>query len=281
MAETVGVSKSQVSRETIEAGERLLKDLAERDLSGLELLAVWIDGIQLGAHHVICVVGVDARGKKHVLGLREGATENAAGATALLEELVRRGLDPARPRRFVIDGSKALRSAIDTVFGADQLVQRCRNHKQRNVTSHLPNDQHDQALATMRAAFKLEAAEGMAQLQQDASWLEREGPGAAASLREGLEEMFTVSRLGLTGALRRCLGTTNLIDNGHSAARERMHRVKNWRSGEMALGWTAASFEAASKGFRRIMGYQDLGLLKAVLDERHRDRQLAGQAAAG
>jgi transposase-like protein len=281
MAETVGVSKSQVSREAIGAGERLLEELAERDLSGLELLAVWIDGLQLGEHHVICAVGVDAKGSKHVLGLREGATENAAVAKALLEDLVRRGLAPARPRLFVIDGSKALRSAIDAVFGADQPVQRCRNHKQRNVTSHLPKDQHDQALATMRAAFKLEAAEGIAKLEQYASWLEREWPGAAASLREGLEELFTVNRLGLTSSLRRCLGTTNLIDNGHSAARERMRRVKHWRSGEMALRWAAASFEAASKGFRRIMGYKDLWMLKAVLDERGRDEQLARRPAAG
>ena len=120
-----------------------------------------------------------------------------------------------------------------------------------------------------------------AKLQQYASWLEREWPGAAASLREGLDELFTVNRLGLTIALRRCLGTTNLIDNGHSAARERMHRVKNWQSGEMALRWTAASFEAASKGFRRIMGYKDIWMLKAILDERHRDGQLARRAVAG
>ncbi len=281
MAETVGVSKSQVSRETIEAGERLLKEMAERDLKGLELLAIWIDGLQLGGHHVICAVGVDAEGYKHVLGLREGATENAAVATALLEDLVRRGLDPARPRLFVIDGSKALRSAIGAVFGADQPVQRCRNHKPRNVTSHLPKGQHEQALATLRAAFKLEAAEGMAKLEQNASWLQREWPGAAASLREGLEELFTANRLGLTSSLRRCLGTTNLIDSGHSAARDRMRRVKNWQSGEMALRWTAASFEAASKGFRRIMGYKDLWILKAILDERERDKQLARQAVAG
>jgi hypothetical protein len=147
--------------------------------------------------------------------------------------------------------------------------------------SHLPKDQQAQALATLRAAFRLEAAEGITKLEQYASWLEREWPGAAASLREGLSELFTVNRLGLTGALRRCLGTTNLIDNGHSAARDRMRRVKNWQSGAMALRWTAAAFEAASKGFRRIMGYKDLWMLKAVLDERDRDRRLAQQAAAG
>jgi len=128
MAETVGVSKSQVSRETIEAGERLLKELAERDFSKHDILAVWVDGIQLGPYHVICAVGVDSAGHKHVLGLREGATENAEVAKALLEDLVARGLKSSRPRLFVIDGSKALRSAIDAVFGAENLVQRCRNH---------------------------------------------------------------------------------------------------------------------------------------------------------
>jgi transposase-like protein len=213
--------------------------------------------------------------------LREGATENAAVAKALLQELVCRGLDPARPRLFVIDGSKALRSAIDAVFGADQLVQRCRNQKQTNVVSHLPKDQHSQALATLREAVELEAAEGMAKLEQYASRLEREWPGAAASLREGLRELFAVNRLGLTSALRRCLGTANLIDNGHLAARDRMRRVRHWQSGEMALRWASASFEAASKGFCRIIAYKDLWMLEALLDERDRDKQLARQTAAG
>jgi putative transposase len=280
MAETVGVSKSQVSRETIEAGERLLKELAERDVSGLDILAVWIDGIQLGSHHVICAVGVDEKGHKHVLGLREGATENAVVAKGLLEDLVTRGLDPARRRLFVIDGAMALRTAIDAVFGGNTPVQRCRNHKIRNVVGHLPKDQHEQARATLKAAFKLDAPEGMAQIEQYATWLERDHPSAAASLREGLAELFTINRLGLPSKLRRCLGTTNLIDNGHSAARDRMRRVKNWQSGAMALRWTAAAFDAASQGFRRIMGYEHLWMLKAALDEPARDRSLVQQAVA-
>jgi putative transposase len=281
MAETVGVSKSQVSRETIEAGERLLKDLAERNFSGLDILAVWIDGIQLGSYHVICAVGVDAMGNKHVLGLREGATENAVVAQALLEDLVARGLDSKRRRLFVIDGAKALRTAIDVVFGSDTPVQRCRNHKVRNVTGYLPKDQHEQARSTLKAAFKLDAPEGTAKLEQYATWVERNHPHAAASLREGLDEMFTINRLGLPSKLRRCLGTTNLIDNGHSAARDRMRRVKHWQSGAMALRWTAAAFDAASKGFRRIMGHEHLWMLKAALDEPARDRSLVQQAVAG
>ena len=281
MAQTVGVSKSQVSRETIEAGERLLEDLARRDFSPLDLLAVWIDGVQLGSYHVICAAGVDDQGKKHLLGLREGATENAVVARALLEDLASRGLASKRRRLFVIDGSLALRNAIDLIFGAGTPVQRCRYHKLRNVLGHLPEAQHDQAKATLKAAFKLDAKDGTAQLEKYATWLARDWPGAASSLREGLDEMFTINRLGLPSELRRCLGTTNLIDNGHSALRERVRRVKNWQNGAMALRWAAVAFDAIGKGFRRIMGYKHLWMLKAALDEPSRDRSLVDQARAG
>jgi putative transposase len=281
MAETVGVSKSQVSRETIEAGERLLKELAERDFSKRDILAVWIDGIQLGSYHVICAVGVDDAGNKHVLGMREGATENAEVAKSLLEDLVARGLDPKRRRLFVIDGSKALRAAIDPIFGESPPVQRCRNHKLRNVLGHLPETQHEQAKATLKAAFKLDADEGTAKIEQYASWLEQEWPSAAASLREGLADLFTINRLGLPSELRRCLGTTNIIDNSHSALRDRVHRVKNWQSGLMALRWAAVALDAVSKGFRRIMGYKHLWMLKAALDEPSKDQSLVDQAKAG
>lgn len=267
MAETAGVSKSQVSREFIDAGERLLKELTERDFSNQTLLAIYVDGLQFGGYHVICAVGVDEQGHKHVLGFREGATENAAVATALLEDLVARGVSPFQKRLFVMDGWKALRKAIDQVFGAGTPVQRCRNHKVRNVLGHLPEEQRQQAKLTLQAAFKLEAAEGIARIEQYASWLEREWPSAAASLREGLDELFTINRLGLPSPLRRCLGTTNLIDNSHSAVRERTRRVKHWQNGAMALRWSAAAFAAASKNFRRIMGHQHLWMLKAALDD--------------
>ena len=281
MADEVGISKSQVSREFIDAGERLLKELAERDFSEKDLLVIYLDGVQFGPYHVICAVGVDADGHKHVLGFRAGATENAEVAKALLEELVARGVKPGRRRLFVIDGSRALRKAIDQVFGEHNPVQRCRNHKLRNVVGHLPKEQHDQARATLKAAFKLEADEGMAKIEQYASWLERDWPGAAASLREGITELFTINRLGLPASLRRCLGSTNLIDNSHSALRERTRRVKHWASGTMALRWAAASLEAASKNFNRIMGYQHLWMLTAALDEQAPDQQLAQEMKAG
>jgi len=278
---TVGVSKSQVSRATIEAGGRLLDDLAARDFSGLDFLAVWIDGIQLGPYHVICAAGVDDKGNKHVLGIREGATENAELAKALLEDLAARGVASKRRRLFVIDGALALRKAVDLVYGVGTPVQRCRNHKLRNVLGHLPQAQHDQAKSTLKAAFKLDAKEGKAKIEKYATWLERDWPSAAGSLREGLDEMFTINRLGLPSELRRCLGTTNLIDNGHSALRDRVRRVKHWQSGSMALRWAAVAFDAVSQGFRRIMGYKHLWMLKAALDEPSKDQSLAEQAKAG
>lgn len=281
MAEQVGVSKSQVSRENIEAGERLLKELAERDFGQQDLLIIYIDGLRFGDYVVVAAVGVDVSGQKHVLALREGATENAEVVKSLLEELVARGLKPGRRRLFVIDGAKALRAAIDQVYGANQPVQRCRQHKLRNVLGHLPKDQHDQARSTLKAAWKLAPAEGMAKLRQYAEWLERQWPSAAGSLREGLEEMFTVNRLELPAALRRCLCTTNLIDSTDSGVRQRTRRVTNWQSGSMVLRWAAAGFVETEKNYRRIMGYQQLWMLKAALDERREDPSFASERKCG
>ena len=268
MAETVGVSRSAVSRETTLASERVLEELMERRLDGWDLLVIYLDGIQFGDYHVLGAVGVDVEGKKHVLGVREGASENAEVARALLEDLVVRGVDTGRWRLFVLDGSKALRSALDQVFGRQHPVQRCRNHKVRNVVGHLPKELQAQARATMRAAWKLEAKEGEQKLDQFARWLERDHPSAAASLREGLGEMFTINRLGLPPRLRRCLTSTNLIDSTHSGVRQKTHRVTNWKNGTMALRWAASSFVETEKSYRKIIGHQDLWMLKAHLDDR-------------
>jgi len=284
MAQQVGVSKSAISREAIEAGERALRELAERRFDDTELLVIYIDGMRFGKYHVIAAVGVDASGAKHVLGLREGATENAAVVKELLADLVERGVKPAgveggRRRLFVIDGAKALRAAIDEVYGTHNPVQRCRNHKRRNVLDHLPRDQHDQARATLAAAWKLEPKEGMAKIEQYAQWLERDWPSAAGSLREGLAETFTVKRLGLPGSLCRCLNSTNLIDSSQSGVRQKTRRVTNWQNGQMALRWAASAFEATAKSFRKIMGHQQLWMLKAHLDERIDEHEAAGDVA--
>ncbi len=265
MAETVGVSRSSVSREAIEASEEELRGLCERRLDELELLILYLDGVIFGDHHVLVAVGVDERGRKYVLGIAEGASENRAVAKGLLEDLVRRGLKTDRKYLFVIDGSKALRAAIEAVFGAENPVQRCRHHKIENVMGYLPEHLKDQTKAALRAAFRLPAKEGIARLEKQADWLEREYPSAAASLREGLAEMFTVSRLGLSPSLSRCLVSTNVIESPHSGVRLRTRKVCRWRDGQMVLRWAAAALLLTEQNFRKIMGYRDLWMLKAVL----------------
>jgi transposase-like protein len=266
LAETVGVSKSSVSRAFTEQSAKEFKRLCERRFDDIELLIIYLDGLVFGEHHVICAVGVDADGKKHVLGLVEGASENGASATSLLEDLVERGVDPSRKYLFVIDGSKALRSGIRKVFGPKSPVQRCRNHKVKNVCDKLPDELADQVRSVMKAAYKLPYKEGISRLKQQAAWLEVHYPGAAASLLEGLEETFTINRLELPASLRRCLASTNIIESPYSGVRMRTRRVSRWKNGSMVLRWVASSFLAAEKSFRRIQGYRDLWILKARLE---------------
>jgi len=270
MADTVGVSKSSVSRAAIQASEAQLERLLNRRFDDLDLLIIYLDGMHFGEQCVIGAVGVDDQGRKHVLGLQEGATENAAAAKDLLEDLVRRGVTPERRRLFVIDGSKALRAAINAVFGSASLVQRCRQHKLRNVAERLPKDQQQQTKSLMRAAWKLEAKEGMAKLEKLAKWLEREHPDAADSLREGMEECFTINRLDIPPSLHRCLASTNLIENPHSGVRRRTRRVCRWRDKPMAKRCVVKATPTTEKNFRRVMGHKDLWALKAILDGKAR-----------
>ena len=267
MAETVGIAKSSVSREFQEASEKALKELAERRFEDQDILIIYLDGLILGGHHVVVALGVDPQGVKHVLGLAAGASENATVVKGLLEALVSRGVKPGRRRLFVVDGSKALRHAIDAVYGTDNPVQRCRNHKVRNVVGYLPEHLRDQVGAAMKAAYRLEPDQGMAQLEKQAQWLDTQCPDAAGSLREGLAEMFTVNRLGLPATLRRCLCTTNVIESPQGTVRQKIGRVRRWRDGAMALRWVASAFLASEKSFRRLMGCQQLWMLQAYLDE--------------
>ncbi len=265
LADTVGISKSSVSREFVEASAEELQRLCEKPLGDLDLLAIYLDGMVFAEHHIIAALGVDRGGYKHVLGLTQGSSENAAVCIDLLHDLVKRGMDPQNKLLFVIDGSKALRSAIDQVFGQKHPVQRCRNHKIKNVMDHLPDELKDQVKAVMKAAWKLDAGEGMARLKKQAQWLETEYPSAAGSLLEGMEEMFTLNRLGLPPVLTRCLATTNIIESPNGGVRRRTRRVSRWRDGKMVLRWAASAFLSAEKSFRRIMGYKDLWTLEAAL----------------
>lgn len=266
MAETVGVSKSSISRQAIEASAEQLEHLLGRRWDEVELLVIYIDGMRFADHHVISAVGVDGQGRKHVLGLQLGATENVAAVKALLAHLREQGVSPEKRYLFVIDGAKALRAAIREVFGPSQPVQRCRNHKIRNVLDQLPAEQHGQVRSLMRAAYKLpQADDGIARMEKLAQWLEREYPEAARSVREGLEETFTINRLDVPESLHRCLATTNLIESPQSGVRMRTDRVCRWRDGDMVLRWVAGAYLVTEKSFRKIMGYQDLWALAALL----------------
>ena len=267
MADTVGVSKSQISREFIDISGKQLEELCERRFDDKDIIVVYIDGIHFGDCHVIVAIGVDCGGCKHVLGLREGSSENSVVATDLLKDIVERGIKSDRLRLFVIDGSKALRCAIDAVYGSKNPVQRCRNHKIRNVLGYLPEQQKDQAKCAMQAAFSMESDKGKRKLEQVAKWLQQEYPSASSSLLEGIDEMFTINRLGLPSELRRCLGSTNVIESPNSGIRSRTGRVKNWKDHGMVVRWVAASLLDMECRFKRIMGYQQLWMLEAKLQE--------------
>ena len=277
MAETAGVSRSAVSRRVIEASEAEVEALLSRRFDELKLLVIYIDGLIFGDYTMIGAVGVDVEGNKHVLGIREGATENSTVVKELLEDIVARGVDAKRKMLFVIDGSKALRSAINAVFGAQQPVQRCRAHKLRNVLDHLPKEQRDQVKSVLRAAWKLDAKAGMARIRKLAEWLERDYPSAVTSLLEGLEECFTINRLGVPPSLCRCLATTNIIENPHAGVRIQTRRVTHWQNGKMVIRWLAAAFIRTEKRFNKIMGYRDLWTLEAILND---VQPAAGQVAA-
>lgn len=265
MAASAGIAKSSVSRALKQASAASLRELMERRFHDVDIVGVYIDGIEVAGHHVVAAVGLDDSGEKHLLGLARGCSENAAVVKDLLNSLVERGVDASVPRLFVIDGAKAMRAAIAQVYGEQALVQRCRAHKVRNVTERLPERERAQTKSVMHAAYKLSEKEGIVKLRQHAKWLQSQYPDAAASLLEGLEESFTVNRLRLTPALIRCLSTTNIIENPNGAVRRVTDRVSRWRDAEMVMRWMAAAYLEAERCFRRIQGYRDLWVLSSAL----------------
>jgi len=261
-----GISKSAVSERFVYGTERKLAELMSRDLRQLQVVALLIDGVHFGEHVVQAAVGVDAQGNKHVLRLREGATENAAAVRALLADLAERGLATDRSLLIVIDGAKALRKAVVEVFGAHALIQRCREHKKRNVTDALPERLRASIRSAMNQAYATRDPRRARRLLEGlARRLEHQHPGAAASLREGLEETLTVMRLGLPENLERVLSSTNLIENLFGRVREIGRRVKRWQNGIMVLRWTATGMLEAERGFRKLVGYRAMPILLAAL----------------
>ncbi len=262
-------SKSSVSRTFIERTRGALSELMNRRLDDVRLAVMMIDGLELQGRTNVVSLGITTEGVKIPLGLWEGSTENATVATALLSDLVERGLDPEQGILFVIDGAKALRKAIRNVFGQAP-VQRCVRHKERNVTDHLPERERPAVKQRLRRAWALEDHDrALEQLRALARELDRTYPGAAGSLREGLEETLTLTRLGVRGNLKRTLESTNPCESMIEIVRRTQRNVKRWSSGEMALRWTAAGMLEAERQFRKIIGYRDLATLVVAIERDH------------
>lgn len=253
-----GTSRSAVSRRFVAATERQMSEWLGRDLGALDLGVLMIDGIHIEEHVMLVVLGIDADGKKHVLGVREGATENAAACTALLADLRDRGLRTDRPMLVVIDGAKALARATRNVFGEHAIIQRCQAHKIRNVVDQLPDEMKPSVRQAMRDAYSANDADrAHTMLKNLVRRLHDKHPGAAASLEEGLDETISVKRLRLPKKLERQLSTTNAIENLMGAVRRLSRRVKHWRGGTMILRWTVAAVADAATRFRRITGARE------------------------
>jgi putative transposase len=253
-----GTSKSAVSRRFVAATQKQMDAWLGRDLSQLDLAALMIDGIVIAEHVMLVALGIDSDGKKHVLGVREGATENAVACTALLTDLRDRGLRTDRAVLVVIDGGKALAKAVRNVFGARAVVQRCQAHKVRNVVEQLPDELRPSVRQAMRDAYAASDADrARTMLVNLARRLRDEHPGAAASLDEGLDETLSVKRLKLPRKLERQLSTTNAIENLMGSVRDLARRVKRWRGGSMIQRWTVTAVADAAQRFRRIMGARE------------------------
>ena len=270
-----GTTRSPVSRRFKAATEKQLATMLNSDLSELPLVALMIDGIHIDDRVVLVALGVDEEARKHVLGLWEGATENAGVCKALLNNLVSRGLDAQRSMLFVIDGSAALSKAIRTVFDGRAMIQRCQVHKRKNVMDHLPDELHASVGKAIRDAYRSASAKAAKKrLQALANQLEADHPCAASSLREGLDDTLTVKAFNLPAGLERTLSTTNAIENVNGGIRRVTRRVKRWRDGKMILRWTAAALLEHAKGFRRLRAYKGMPILIAAL--RRNDARIDG-----
>lgn len=263
----VSVSRSSVSRRFVAGSAEVVATYLSRPLGELDLRVIAIDGIVFRDHTILIALGVTSGAEKVILGVHEGTTENAGVVKALLRDLIERGLSTERVLVFVIDGAKALRSAITGLFGKLALIHRCQVHKERNVMDHLPEELRLGTRRAMRDAYaSTDPALAHRQLERLASSLERSHPGAAASLREGLAETLTLTRLGVTGWLYRCLRSTNLIESLNGQVAHFTHNVRRWRDGEMIVRWVATAVREAEKKFRRLKGHKDMPRLIAALD---------------
>ena len=260
-------SKSAISREFVSRTRENLIELMSRPLDDLRLAVLMLDAIELKGRCCVVALGIDTNGVKHPLGLWDGSTENATVVTTLLANVVERGLDVEQGVLVVIDGAKALRKGVRDVLGIHTPVQRCVRHKERNVLDHLAERDRPLVRRRLRQAWALDDYDrALDQLRGLADELARTHPGAAASLREGMEETLTITRLGVRGRLKRTLASTNPCESMIETVRRISRNVKHWQSGDMCLRWTAAGMLEAERQFRRIIGHTDLAKLALAVE---------------
>jgi putative transposase len=261
-----GTSQSSVSRRFIAATAERLAEFRARPLDGERWLIVFVDGFDFAGHTMVGALGVTAEGTKVPLGVSEGSTENAAVVRSLITNLRDRGLDVSDGVLFVLDGGKALAKATREVFGEQAVIARCRLHKERNVLDHLPEAERPWVRRKLRAAWaNPDADEAQVALEALARQITKVNPDAAASLREGLTDTLTVTRLGITGSLLKTVMSTNPVESMIEIVRDHARNVKHWQAGDMRLRWAAAGMLAADAQFRRVKGYRQLPLLAAAL----------------
>jgi len=263
-----GIKKSSVSRHFIAASRRGLEELLARKLSDLDIGVVFLDGVHRGGHCVIVALGVSRDGRKHCLGLWQGATENGAICESLLQDLIDRGLDPKQRRLFIIDGAKALSSVIRKKFPGSE-IHRCQLHKRRNVVQHLPETHQPDVERRLKAAYAMSSyKDAKAALNRLVDHLERLNPSAARSLEEGLEETLTLHRLGVAAALRISFKSTNIIESSLSRVEQISGRVKRWCGGDHLQRWTGKALLIAEESWRKVKGWQSMPALMDSLNPR-------------
>ena len=262
-----GSSKSAVSRTVVRRTRQRLHEYLTRRLEGLEVVALFMDGVVVAGQTVIVALAITRDGGKVPVGLRLGSTENAVLCTELLQDLLARGLSLEGRVLWVIDGGKGLRKALGDVFGDAAVIQRCQLHKARNLDALVPKARQAYVRASLRRAYRAaSAATARRQLTALATWLERNGHAdAAASVREGLEDTLTVLKLGLPPTLRRFFATTNCIENLIGTLRHVTRHIKRWRDGDMRRRWIGLGLLRAAERFRRIKRHGELGVLVTAL----------------
>ena len=267
ISEGLGLKKSAVSSAFRRAAQKDLDALNGRSLADWTFAAIYIDGTSFAEHTCIVAMGLEIDGTKRILGVVEGATENAELVRDLLENLQERGLETTKRALFVIDGSEALRKAIRDVSGDRALVQRCQLHKRRNIESYLPPSRQAEVRRRLNAAWGMSRYDdALKELRRVHAWLKTISESAAASLAEALEETLTVHRLGVTGALRRTLVTSNPIESANDVIKENARRVKRWNGSAMVLRWVGTGLVKAEAQFRRVKGYKQMKLFVAALE---------------